>query len=115
MRDLYGFLSCLALGIILQCYFPWWSLAFAGMPASLFFYSTSQRSFWMSFAAIVIPWIMIPLFIDFSNQHILSERIQSLFMDIPSFAIQTLIAVLVGSFCGVAAQFTFLLIKQFKA
>lgn len=107
MKDLFGFLICIALGILLQSYFPWWIVVFAGVPSALFFYSGASKSFWLSFAATVIPWILFPLFIDFANAHILSVRMQAIFMRIPVFAIQSFLAILVGILTGSGAYISF--------
>jgi energy-coupling factor transporter transmembrane protein EcfT len=115
MKDLIGFIISCVLGILLQYFFPWWTIVFAGLPAALFFYANSSKSFWLSFSAIVIPWLLIPLFIDYSNQHILAHRMQNLFMNIPIFAIQFAISVLVSSLSGTAALTVFTLKKQLSS
>jgi hypothetical protein len=59
---------------IAEIFLPWWSVAMVAFTVGALAHHRPGRSFLMGFLGIFIFWTVDALITDFSNEHILSER-----------------------------------------
>ncbi|HLR37374.1 MAG TPA: hypothetical protein VK084_04960 [Chitinophagaceae bacterium] len=80
MRSFIVFLLTGILSFVAGIFYPWWSLAIVAFVIALIFKQKSIIAFITAFISLFIFWFSYSYFIDLSNDHILAERMSSLFV-----------------------------------
>ena len=97
------------LSFVAGLYLPWWSIAIAAFVSVLLIPLSSGRAFVAGFAGVFVLWLLLALWIDIKNQHILSRKIAEIFpLGGSSFAIilvSAVIGALVGGLSATSASF----------
>ncbi|MDI9358672.1 MAG: hypothetical protein QM528_06975 [Phycisphaerales bacterium] len=86
--------------------FPWWSFAVAVFIIHCFFKQGHFLSFLSGFMSIFILWFCIALVMDVRNNHILSQKIASLFYMNGSSIMLIIVTGLIGGILGGLAALT---------
>lgn len=79
MKLLLSTFSVAVLTIIFQIALPWWSLAIAGLIAGIVLNQNAFVAFMGGFLGSSLVWGCYSLYIDFSTNSILSEKIAAIF------------------------------------
>ena len=90
-------------------YLPWWSISFASFLVAVVIPQKPLKAFLAGFLAMFLLWIILALFIDMGNQHILSMKIAELLFKSHSHAlimsVTDLVAGLVGGFAALSGAY----------
>jgi hypothetical protein len=107
-------MTCLLLAIstaILQLFLPWWVIivfaAAMGWQAGL----TPLLSFFAGFIAVFTSWLILGIYRDYENSHILATRMANLF-HLPHYMLYLLVAALLGGLCSGLSALSASLIKR---
>ena len=92
---------------------PWWMPAVLCFVVALNFKLTSGKAFLAGFVAVFLLWLSVALFKDYQNEHILSERMATLFKLNNRYLFLSVAALLGGIVGGFAALSAALLRKAF--
>jgi hypothetical protein len=107
------FLMALILTAILSYaagfYLPWWSIAFTSFLVAVVIQQKPLKAFLAGFLSLSLLWIILALYIDMGNQHILSMKITELLFKSHSHAlimsVTGLVAGLVGGFAALSGAY----------
>jgi hypothetical protein len=105
------FLIILILSFAGGYFLPWWIIAIAAFLAAFFIGKTPVQSFWSGFIAIFIGWTVLELFKSVPNDHILANRVATLF-HLPSWVLLLLITSLLGGIVGGMSALSGVLLKR---
>ena len=89
----------IGLSLIGQLILSWWIVIPICLIISYFAFKRSGKAFLVCFIALFVLWAGYALFIDLSNQQILSSRMGELFGGLPSLAL-VLVTGLLGGITG---------------
>jgi len=95
MKFLIPVLFTMALGALLQYFFPWWTMAIGAFAVAFLFDHKAFPSFAVGFLSIALLWVGYALIIDISTQSILTEKLNRL-LPINSLVLTALLGGLVG-------------------
>ena len=102
------FLSIVLTGLlcfIAGLFLPWWSIAIIAFLVGLLLPQSLGRHFLSGFLGVFLLWLILALWIDSKNEHILSVRIAQLFhLGSASFAMVLITALIGGLIGGFAAM-----------
>ncbi len=101
MKFLYQLIATIIISFLLQYFLPWWTMAIGTFALGYFFSNKGFISFCAGFLGVGILWLGMAMFIDASNQSILSEKINRL-LPLNVFVLTTLIGGLVGGLASLA-------------
>jgi hypothetical protein len=108
------FLSVILISIlaaIAEYFLPWWSIALVAFFVSLLTILTPGRAFLMGFLGIALCWLVAALVSDFANDHILSNRMASLFFHFPLGYLFIAVSAFVGGLVGGVAAWSAALLR----
>lgn len=100
MRFLLATLLIAATGYVLGLFLPWWSIAIAAFLIALLLVRQLGTAFLTGFTGIFLLWGLIALWIDITNQGILSHKIALLIPLGGSSILLILVTALVGGIVG---------------
>lgn len=86
-----------------QKLFPWWSMAIGAFLVGFIFSNTGPKSFLAGFLAIGLLWLGLAIYVDYSTQSILTEKVAQLF-PLNLFLLTSLIGGLVGGFASLTGS-----------
>lgn len=105
MKVVAGILSIAILAAAAEYFLPWWVIAIVPLPVTLAINKGRGASFLTGFAGIALCWLVIMLYRDIPNEHILSARMAGLFK-LPGYsafiAVVTIVGGLIGGLSGLA-------------
>lgn len=101
-------ITALILGYIL----PWWIIAPLAIAVAYFFEEKPIKSFLISFAALFVLWVGAALWIDISNESILSTRMSKMILQMESPILMILITGLIGGLVSGFSGLTGTLLKK---
>ena len=85
-------------------YLPWWSIALVAFVVAFFIWQKPWMAYVSGFLAGLLLWGLLALWIDVQNEHILSERMATLFpLGGSSFLLVFVTGVLAAIIGGLAA------------
>lgn len=96
-------ISCLLiafLSLVAELYLPFWSVAVISFGVVALIPQPSWRAFWCGFIGLFVLWAGLSLFLDVSNDHILSTRISLLVLKMESPALLILATGVLGGMLG---------------
>ena len=102
MRFILSVLLIAVLGFIAGMYLWWWTIAVVAFLVLIMLPQRLGSSFLAGFLGIFIMWFLVAFLRDMKNDHILSEKVASLFKLGPNSILLILITALVG---GLVAGF----------
>lgn len=100
MRSLLFIVVTAITAFALGLFFPWWTVAIAGLITALLFNFSIGRSFLLGFAAISLLWFLLTFFISSENHHLLATQMASVIAKTPNAFLAMALAAIIG---GVAA------------
>lgn len=90
-------------------YLPWWSIAITSFLVAVVMPQKPWKAFLAGFLSLFLLWIILALYIDMGNQHILSMKIAELLFKSHSHAlimsVTGLVAGLVGGFAALSGAY----------
>lgn len=90
-------------------YLPWWSIAIAAILVAIVIPQKPLKAFLAGFLSLFLLWLILALYIDSGNQHILSMKIAELLFKSHSHAlimgVTGLVAGLVGGFAALSGAY----------
>jgi len=90
-------------------YMPWWTIAIAAFLVAIAIPQQPLKAFLAGFLSLFLLWIILALYIDMGNQHILSMKIAELLFKSHSHAlimsVTGLVAGLVGGFAALSGAY----------
>ena len=90
-------------------YLPWWSIAITSFLVAVVMPQKPWKAFLTGFLSLFLLWIILALYIDMGNQHILSMKIAELLFKSHSHAlimsVTGLVAGLVGGFAALSGAY----------
>ena len=90
----------MVIGGLAHTVLPWWGMALACFLLSFMIAENRGSAFFAAFLAIFIIWFAHAAYIDFGNEHLLSQRVIKLF-PLPESSI--LLLIITGVLGGIAA------------
>lgn len=109
MKFLVAFILTAILSYAVGFYLPWWSIALAAFLVAVVIPQKPLKSFLCGFLSLFLLWIVLALYIDRGNQHILSMKIAELLFKSHSHAlimsVTGLVAGLVGGFAALSGAY----------
>lgn len=96
MKFLLSVILIAALSAIAAFFLPWWSVAVVAFLVALV---TGGRGFLTGFVGVGLCWLLVALFRDIPNEHILSDRMAVLF-HLPNHILFVAVTALVGGLIG---------------
>lgn len=109
MKFIVAFILTALLSYAAGFYLPWWSIAITSFAVAAIIPQKPLRAFLTGFSALFVLWIVLALYIDFNNEHILSMKISELLFKSHSHAlimsVTGLVAGLVGGFAALAGAY----------
>jgi hypothetical protein len=109
MKFIVAFLLTAVLSYAAGFYLPWWSIAIAAFVVAAAIPQQPMKAFLAGFLSLFILWVVLALYIDFENQHILSMKISALLFKSSSHAlivgVTGLVAALVGGFAALSGAY----------
>jgi hypothetical protein len=109
MKFLVAFILTAILSYTVGFYLPWWSIAFTAFIVAVVIPQKPGKTFLCGFLALFLLWIILALYIDMGNQHILSMKIAELLFKSHSHAlimsVTGLVAGLVGGFAALSGAY----------
>ena len=109
MKFIVAFLLTALLGYAAGFYFPWWSIAIAAFIVAVAIPQKPLKAFLAGFLSLFVLWVVLALYIDMENQHILSMKIAELLFKSHSHAlimgVTGLAAALVGGFAALSGSY----------
>lgn len=109
MKFIVAFLLTAFLSYTAGFYFPWWSIAIAAFVVAVAIPQKPLKAFLAGFLSLFILWVVLALYIDMENQHILSIKIAELLFKSHSHAlimsVTGLVAALVGGFAALSGSY----------
>ena len=109
MKFLVAFILTAILSYAVGFYLPWWSIAIAAFIVAVLLPQKPLRAFMAGFFSLFVLWIVLALYIDYNNEHLLSIKISELLFKSHSHAlimsVTGLVAGLVGGFAALAGAY----------
>jgi len=109
MKFLVAFILTALLSYAAGFYLPWWSIAISAFAVAVLIPQQPLRAFLTGFLALFVLWIVLALYIDMNNDHLLSMKISELLFKSHSQAlimsVTGLVAGLVGGFAALAGAY----------
>ena len=99
MKFFFGIILIALIAAVAEYFLPWWTIAAVGFLVSLMIADKPGRSFLSGFIGIAVFWLVVVLYRDLPNEHILSGRMAALFK-LPGYPLFALLTVLLGSIVG---------------
>jgi hypothetical protein len=100
MRILLATILIAATGYVLGLFLPWWSIAIAAFLIALLLIRHLGMAFLTGFAGIFLLWGLIAMWIDITNQGLLSHKIAQLIPLGGSSVLLVLVTALIGGIVG---------------
>jgi hypothetical protein len=97
MRLIYQILFIIILGLILELFLPWWSVAIAACAGGLTL--KSKYNFLAGFIAIALLWFVKAFIIDMMAATSLTEKVAQIFK-LPNKAILYVVMMILGGLVG---------------
>ena len=91
--------------------FPWWSAAVVAFVLGWLVGGKPARSFAMGFCGVGVLWLAVALLHDIANEHILSQRMATLFT-LPNYSLFIVVTVFVGELVGGMAAWSASLLRN---
>ena len=105
MKFLISVLLIAILSFALGLYLPWWTLAVVAFVVAALIHQHAGKSFLSGFIAVFLLWGILALTIDQKNQHVLSQKISTIFpLGGSSFVLVLVTALIGGLVAGLAAM-----------
>ncbi len=82
-----------------EYYWPWWIIAVVSFVIIFLFNLNPGRGFIAGFLGIAVCWLAVVLWRDILNDHILSQRMATLF-GLPNYSLFIIVTVFVGGLVG---------------
>lgn len=92
-------------------FLPWWSIAIVTFLVTIFTTLELWKAFLSGFMGIFLFWMIVMLFKDFNNGHILSTKMIKLF-SVPNPAILMMITATLGGIVGGLASLSAALLRK---
>ncbi len=109
MKFLVAFILTALLSYAAGFYLPWWSIAIAAFLVAALLPQKPLYAFMTGFFSLFVLWIVLALYIDMNNDHLLSMKISELLFKSHSHAlimsVTGLVAGLVGGFAALAGAY----------
>ncbi len=109
MKFLVAFILTALLSYAAGFYLPWWSIAIAAFLVAALLPQKPLYAFMAGFFSLFVLWIVLALYIDYNNEHLLSMKISELLFKSHSHAlimsVTGLVAGMVGGFAALAGAF----------
>jgi cbb3-type cytochrome oxidase subunit 1 len=109
MKFLVAFILTALLSYAAGFYLPWWSIAIAAFLVAVAVPQKPGKAFLSGFLSLFLLWVILALYIDMGNQHILSMKIAELLFKSHSHAlimsVTGLVAGLVGGFAALSGAY----------
>lgn len=109
MKFLIAFILTALLSYAVGFFLPWWSIAFTSFLVAVVIPQKPLKAFLCGFLSLFLLWIILALYIDMGNQHILSMKIAELLFKSHSHAlimsVTGLVAGLVGGFAALSGAY----------
>jgi hypothetical protein len=109
MKFLFAFILTALLSYAAGFYLPWWSIAIAAFLVAIVIPQKPIKAFLCGFLSLFLLWMILALYIDIGNQHILSIKIAELLFKSHSHAlimsVTGLVAGLVGGFAALSGAY----------
>lgn len=109
MKFIVAFILTALLSYAAGFYLPWWSIAIAAFVVAVAIPQKPMKAFLAGFLSLFVLWVILALYIDFENQHILSMKIAELLFKSKSHAlimsVTGLVAALVGGFAALSGSY----------
>ncbi|HXS38383.1 MAG TPA: hypothetical protein VN721_16900 [Flavipsychrobacter sp.] len=87
------------LAFVVEYYWPWWIIAVVAFVIIFLFNLNPGRGFIAGFLGIAICWLAVALWRDTLNEHILSQRMATLF-GLPHYTLFIVLTVFLGGLTG---------------
>lgn len=100
MRFVLTILLIAFLSFIAGLHLPWWSVAVAAFAVALLLPQSVGKGFLAGFLGVFLLWLLLSLWIDFKNEHLLSRKIALLFPLGGSSFLLILVTAFVGALVG---------------
>jgi hypothetical protein len=109
MKFLFALILTALLSYAAGFYLPWWSIAIAAFLVAIVIPQKPIKAFLCGFLSLFLLWMILALYIDMGNQHILSIKIAELLFKSHSHAlimsVTGLVAGLVGGFAALSGAY----------
>lgn len=99
MRLLFTIFIIAVASAIAEWFAPWWIIAVVAVVAGFLSRLSTGKAFLAGFSGIALLWLVVALYRDLPNDHILSARMAQLF-SLPSFGLFIAVIVLIGGIVG---------------
>ncbi|MCU0358721.1 MAG: hypothetical protein MUE95_14210 [Cyclobacteriaceae bacterium] len=103
MKFLIQLVSIIIAALVLELFFPWWSIAVAAAAGGLLF--RTSRNFLAGFTAIALMWITKALWLDLTSASELTQQIAGILM-VKSPVLLYFVTALLGGLVGGFASMT---------
>ncbi|QNA46603.1 hypothetical protein [Lacibacter sediminis] len=109
MKFIIAFILTALLSYAAGFYLPWWTIAIAAFLVAVVIPQKLLKAFLCGFLSLFVLWVVLALYIDMGNQHILSMKIAELLFKSHSHAlimsVTGLVAGLVGGFAALSGSY----------
>ncbi|MFB6456042.1 hypothetical protein ACE38W_12290 [Chitinophaga sp. Hz27] len=109
MKSLAQFLLILILAYVAGMVLPWWSAALVAFLITALYPSTPGKSFFISFLAVFVLWIVLAFYQDIRNDHLLANRMSITIMKVKSAPLIGVVSAFIGGltagFAGLTAAY----------
>jgi uncharacterized membrane protein YczE len=109
MKFFAAFILTALLSYAAGLYLPWWSIAITAFIVAVFVQLKPIHAFAAGFLSLFLLWVVLALFIDMNNQHVLSLKIAEVLFKSKSHALIVgttgLVAALVGGFAALTGSY----------
>jgi hypothetical protein len=99
MKFILQIAATVAICLLLQTFFPWWTLAIGSFAVAFMVGNKGGVSFAAGFIGAAVLWLGMAYYIDQTTHSILTEKVNRL-LPLNSFLLTTLIGGLVGGFAA---------------
>ncbi len=109
MKSFAHFLLILILAYVAGMTLPWWSAPLTAFLITLLYPLRPGKSFFSSFSAIFILWLVLAFYQDIRNDHLLANRMSITILKVKSAPLMGVISALLGGltagFAGLTAAY----------
>ncbi len=99
MRNLKPILIIAITAGIATWFMPWWMIAVCAFVVSVNFNLKPNDGFISGFLGIALMWLVMALYRDIPNEHILSDKMAKI-LNLPNFALFILVTIILGGIVG---------------
>lgn len=103
MKTIYQITLTALLGLVLQLFLPWWSLAVAAAVVGFFFDQPGWRAFVGGFSGACLLWTAMAWWLDAGGGYLVSGRLNQL-LPVHSLLLTGVVGGLVGGFAAVTGK-----------